>query len=403
MPPTSASERCDETTSDYCVLYDFLTARINELAIEAHDDKQTSKATAASLQDSLDGQRHPSAFRQRTRQAVRLLLSVGGLRASADWSRPTARHWQKVEGLTCLTLWHAVSWARPHHPVPCASSVCTKLPQDLLVPRRYIPTSLLCTPTLIPPGMLALYTHSMHRDMVMAVSVGFSQSRSWCKTCPRTVGPAHCWDVNHQHEYGMSVGVLILNPPALRGVAMQPTSQLAEFPANTRVGLPKAPSGHPHEVEGLPAGASCQPGQVTDRRPVPIAGRPSVPGYARRVWQKVQGRPDQAREENQASQTQTPPSILAAVPCFLELLTPTLTRGCMNPIFISLEFDMSFQNSPPLLAIYPTPLSAIPSSARVVAPQSLPYTSLRSPTALRGMHGVHLGLEFFVRHSSRGR
>jgi hypothetical protein len=50
-----------------------------------------------------------------------------------------------------------------------------------------------------------------------------------------------------------------------------------------RAGLPKAPTGHPHEVEGLPARASCEPGRQPGRRPV----HRSVP----RVGQKVQGRP----------------------------------------------------------------------------------------------------------------
>jgi chromosome segregation ATPase len=59
----SLEARCEKTTSDYCALYDeydYLAARVNELAIEAHDDRQSSKATAATLQDSLDRQTETS-------------------------------------------------------------------------------------------------------------------------------------------------------------------------------------------------------------------------------------------------------------------------------------------------------------------------------------------------------
>jgi chromosome segregation ATPase len=59
----SLEARCEKTTGDYCALYDeydCTTAQLNELAIQAHDDKRASKATAASLQDSLDKQTETS-------------------------------------------------------------------------------------------------------------------------------------------------------------------------------------------------------------------------------------------------------------------------------------------------------------------------------------------------------
>jgi chromosome segregation ATPase len=59
----SLEARCKKTTGDYCALYDEYdgtTAQLNELAIQAHDDKQTSKATAASLQTSLEEQTETS-------------------------------------------------------------------------------------------------------------------------------------------------------------------------------------------------------------------------------------------------------------------------------------------------------------------------------------------------------
>jgi hypothetical protein len=188
--------------------------------------------------------------------------------------------------VTCIrpSLQSTVSSPKLFNPV----LVCTTLPQDLPVPGRY--THFPAFPTLYPYSYIHTAWHACPIYTVDAPRHGhcsicrfvLAKSKLGARLVPRTVGIAHCCK-----EMCMSLCGLWTRPPYVAASAsrMHPRQfKLTELSANNLgPGCQKAPSAHPHEVEGLPAGASYQPGPVTDRRPVPIAGRRPDP----RVWQKV--------------------------------------------------------------------------------------------------------------------